>query len=296
MDGGPTVSDPTPTPDTRRMAEEIGAEVWTVAGTGIEHVKSRGSSSCASGCPGCAFEARALSASGSGPIPDTAAPATYTDNADAITHLRAALAALDSYGDDPYAAQRAKVASRRVVTAARAVLAQYDRPVAGTAAPACSYDLPEDVVHGAFAAGHAAAGQTDVADRVVDSVLHLLAEYIRSWREINRVTLQQVLEERDAASAGSGTAALTDGPSRSVVTAEEVTFPGCDHSNPDLCNCATWAQPTCDACDEELVVGDEIFFDQLQGLPWLPAGHRDQETSNWLWHVKCDQWAGDGDE
>jgi hypothetical protein len=78
-------------------------------------------------------------------------------------------------------------------------------------------------------------------------------------------------------------------PHRSVITADEVTFQGCTDSNPDLCNCGSWAPPTCDACDEEFQVGDEVFFVQLQSLPWLPAGHREQEHSNWLWHVKCDQ-------
>lgn len=112
-------------------------------------------------------------------------------------------------------------------------------------------------------------------------------------REEYRATARRVLS---VALAGRALVAL---PDRSVVTAEEVTFPGCTHSNPDLCACDSWAPPTCDACDQELAVGDDVFFAQLQGLPWLPAGHQHQEHSNWLWHVKCDQRAaaegGDSD-
>lgn len=115
-----------------------------------------------------------------------------------------------------------------------------------------------------------------------------------SCREIDdkdRADLQLFVRTAlSAALAGSTLPAVA--PSRSVVTVDEVTFHGCDNSNPDLCNCGSWEPPTCDACDEELAPGEEVFFTQLQGLPWLPAGHRDQEHANWLWHVKCDQRAG----
>lgn len=120
---GDTPSCPTPTPDTRRMAEEIGAEVWTVAGTKIEHVRFRGSSSCASGCPGCAFEAQAIEFRPSS-TPDTAAPAVLRAHPEPAGDLALEPVAADSAELAQWLAGRAGMDPVRATLAYRLRLAR----------------------------------------------------------------------------------------------------------------------------------------------------------------------------
>lgn len=103
------------------------------------------------------------------------------------------------------------------------------------------------------------------------------------WRTKIRALLAAALAGRQ----------VVDAPRFDKVTAKDVTFPGCHHSNPDLCACTNWEPPTCDACGNEYRAGDETYLVATKGAPFLSDDHPDQEWTTWTWHVGCDERAAD---